>query len=110
MGNTESVVSSLAVQSNSGALIQKKSSVHSMTSQSTKPTSYNIHQNYMPQVTSENNTIVGAADAVSLQTHSTVNINGSALGREKVGLRSTLVRNNAPPSHQMSVSSGQADV
>ena len=36
-----------------------------------------------------------------------MNIHGSVNPREKIGLRSTLIRNNAEPSHHMSVSSGQ---
>ena len=48
MGHTDSVVSSLAVQSNSGAKpMQKKSSVHSILTQSTKPASH-IPGNFMP--------------------------------------------------------------
>ena len=36
-----------------------------------------------------------------------MNIHGSVNPRENIRLRSTLIRNNAEPSHHMSVSSGQ---
>ena len=46
-------------------MIQKKSSVHSMATQSTKPTSHIANNFVMPQITSENQTVHGAADATS---------------------------------------------